>query len=266
MLLASCLSFGIVQEASSEGVVFQSNAKNYERGQVIKNNDRILLDEGEKLVVLDATGKLIPIDQSKTYGEHVDVVQARAGQFDAFAPAKVLVWNEHRADIGGVRSEDFEKCLQDAKESDFLDEEDCRRAHPQKTPAEFDVRVLNLSPLTLHMKVNFDAVSVCKASRGEGELASPSNAGKLVSLAKKTAVTKLRKNVESIYPRRGGGALLERPQLYSEIECVAIKQSDWLKMQKTLNELAEQDMSNLIFTFAGLDETTALKVTTSLNH
>ena len=219
------------QTAFADGLVLSSSSDDFARGDVIKENDMILLAPGEMLEVLDQTGMRFEISTSMTYSAAAN--QAGAARITEVSKPSLMdaaFDSGKHAEIGGVRSEDLETCLTNAKTDQTLSEEMCNRARPDTSSApELQLELmgeqetLTGAPLRLRIKSNIDAALLCPDLQ--------------VSNSSFDATwIRLQKNVTVMAPSRATRSFAAPTQSGEhEVSCLAIDLDSWVTLCRATN-------------------------------
>jgi hypothetical protein len=217
----SCLALFGAAPSHADGVVMEA-AAGFARGDVVASGKTIKLAKGEKLVVLDRSGRIITMAASGIYGD-VEPEKAPSVSF-----TRAVAGDLRRADLGGTRADDLEACL---KRGD-LTAEQCSRAQAKASddtprlklgPALRTASLKPKDPLLFKLESNFPATVIC----GLGET-SPAATVTPMDLQAGRHELRLMQNVVSLAPQRGGPRLTApaAPGDY-RISCWAFSTTTW---------------------------------------
>ncbi len=211
-----------VSGAFAEAIVLVSDAAGIREGQLIGPGEEVVLAPGETIIVLDQSGEVHEIRETRRYGSTADGDEIRQAQ-----AADPLIWKDRRGEIGGTRSNDYDACVDEAETRGDLNESDCERFFPAPESApslsvNFSTQVEFLRPASmifLEIAASFDSMLFCDLSQeAAGGRSDPLSIG-----PHKGRLMKLRQNVKAMAPTRGGARIAapDRPGDY-RVDCLAV--------------------------------------------
>lgn len=211
---------GPQEPANADGVVVQSSAPNYAKGDIVKDGQSISLTPEQSIVVLDPTGELVTISETSVFGA------AQAGESKTVNAWDALTWDKRRTAVGGTRAQSYEDCIQSAETRDDLTEEACARIHlgEKDEAATLELKLLgNASamgagkPIKLSLKASFEADTSCRIQDASGKQTG------LLLTKNKSTMARLMSGTITHLPKRGG-APISAPKLAGDytIACTAV--------------------------------------------
>ena len=211
---------GAQEPANADGVVVQSSAPNYVRGDIVKDGQSISLGPEQSITVLDPTGELVTVSETSVFGA------AETGETMTMNAWDALTWDKRRTAVGGTRTQSYEDCVALAETRRDLTAEECARIHLEENDEAdtFELKLLGNpaamkagQPMKLSLKASYEADVSCRlqdASGQQTELPLSRNDSSLARLMSGT-LTHL--------PKRGG-APFPAPNIAGEytLACTAI--------------------------------------------
>ena len=201
--------------ASADGVVINSSAPNYARGDIVKDGQSISLAPEQSISILNPAGDLLTFTEPGVFGEISDTDPSNLSAWDA------LTWNKHRSAVGGTRAQSYEDCI--GQEEMTVD--DCDLIYKAgDTAPELDLKFLGNAkrfrkkqPIRLSLKANFKAQLFCEITDGS-EYSEPLRYGKNDAYS-----VLLMSGAKTLLPKRGGNPVAApRAAGHYIISCVAI--------------------------------------------
>lgn len=242
--------------ASADGVVINSTSDRYERGMIVASGEQIELEDGHQITVLDESGEITSIEASSIYA----FGDARLTNASASTPSAIdaAIWNSRRAEIGGMRAQDYEACLEKAALDPALSVDHCQPPAEHVEPAPN--LELGLSgyvhtrypgdKVQLKMTANFEADVSCELAPTD----RPADTHALNIGPNGAEMLRLISGTAKLTSRRGGSGITapQKTGTY-QITCTAIAPRTLEAFTHALtDELTFQERSLLLTQFANI--------------